>query len=152
MPGPGVKSAPSGVCQPPQSQFQNQFQPLEFFTAAGMRPYGCCKHRGTRTGWSGVDAAIGEALERGRVGVVSYSWYLLTADFHITEWKVDCSAKTPVKDRGSLEVWKLDRYRTQRIRALSQCRVLKSCELSQSHASSAQKVVAMRECEFRGIS
>ena len=32
-----------------------------------------------------MDAAIGEALERGRVGVVSYSWYLLTADFHITE-------------------------------------------------------------------
>ena len=151
MPGPGVKSAPSGVCQPPQSQFQNQFQPMEFLTAAGMRPYGCCKHRGTCTG-SGVDAAMGEALERGRVGVVSHSWYLLTADFHITELEVDCSAKTPVKDGGSLEVWELDRYRRQRIRALSQCRVLRSCDLSESHASSAQQVVAMRECELRGIS
>ena len=59
---------------------------------------------------------MGEALERGRVGVVSHSWYLLTADFHITELEVDCSAKTPVKDGGSLEVWELDRYRRQRIR------------------------------------
>lgn len=85
MPGLGVKSAPSGVCQPLQSQFQNQFQPLEFLIGARMQPYGCCKHRGTQTGWSGVDAAMGEALERGRVGVVSYSWYLLTAGFHITK-------------------------------------------------------------------
>lgn len=95
---------------------------------------------------------MGEALERGRVGVVSYSWYLPDRWFSHHRVrdrlfsKISCEGQRKLGGPGTRQV------QNTRIRALSQCRVLRSCDLSQSHASAAQQVVTTRECELSGIS
>ena len=88
----------------------------------------CLQHRGTRTGWSGVDAAMGEALERGRVGVVSYSWYLPDRWFSHHRVRGRLFSKSSCEGQRKRGGPGTGQVQNTRIRTLSQCRVLRSCD------------------------